>query len=90
MAKKNKTMSFVVGITDKDLRQLEEKQIEINKQAVSLEDMLAETNDTENKASLEEAIKKLKNKSELINSFKEEQKNKFSLLGWLKKLFGNF
>lgn len=87
---KSKLKSFFIGISSKNISQLEEKQIEINKQAISLEDMLAETNDAENKASLEEEIKKLKSKSALINSFKEEQKNKFSLWGWIKNLFGNF
>jgi parallel beta-helix repeat protein len=87
---KSKLKSFFIGISSKNISQLGEKQIEINKQAVSLEDMLAETNDAENKASLEEEIKKLKSKSKSINSFKEEQKNKFSLWGWIKNLFGNF
>jgi parallel beta-helix repeat protein len=87
IGKRNKLKTFFFGTSEKELDLIKEKIGETEEQISIMENMLSETNMEESRNSISETIENMKTDIEKMNGFIEEEIDRFSLFGWIFRIF---
>lgn len=85
--KRSKVTTFLVGSDYKTLGQLRSQMVTTQNQLKQLNSLLSKTTDSATKTELTAQITALTQELQKINDFIKVQDSKFSLFGWLAKLF---
>ncbi|MFA5188399.1 MAG: hypothetical protein WC460_03485 [Patescibacteria group bacterium] len=84
---RGKITTFLIGSDYKNLGMLRSQMVTTQNQINQLTALLAKTTDPATKASLQAQIQVLTQEQQKINDFIKTNESKFSLFGWLVKLF---
>ncbi len=84
---RSKIRNFIFGPDYKNLGQLRSEMVQIRNRVQQLTRLMNQASSEENKAILREQIQVMEEEQQGIENFLAENENKFSLLGWVKKLF---
>ncbi|HNV96841.1 MAG TPA: hypothetical protein PKL13_00790 [bacterium] len=84
---RNKIQTFLFGNDYKNLGQLRSETVKVENQIRQLQNATEKIKNQNNKQILQEQIQALEQEQIQINKFIQENENKFSLFGWLTKLF---
>ncbi len=84
---RSKIKTFLIGTDYKNIGQLRSKMVETRNQTDQLNRLVDETTSEENKTALQGQIQTLEQEQQKIEDFLKTNESKFSLFGWLIKLF---
>lgn len=85
--KRNMLKTFLIGTDYKNIGQLRSEMVKVDNDLEKLSELLAQTTNVDDKASLQVEIQKLTEQEQKINNFIKNNESKFSLFGWFVKLF---
>ncbi|RJQ29105.1 hypothetical protein C4565_02470 [Candidatus Parcubacteria bacterium] len=84
---RNKIKTFFIGTDYKNIGQLRSSMVKTNNQIDALKRVLERTTNTEMKTVLEGQTQVLEKEQQKIEEFLKSNESKFSIFGWLTKLF---
>ena len=84
---RNKIKTFLIGTDYKNIGQLRSEMVKTRNQIDQLNRLVDKTTSEENKTALQAQIQALEQEQQKINDFLKANESKFSLFGWLVKLF---
>ncbi|MDD2647035.1 MAG: hypothetical protein PHV78_03665 [Patescibacteria group bacterium] len=84
---RNKIKTFLIGSDYKNLGALRSDIVQTRNRLDQLNRLIDSTNSTATKTTIQEQINTLEQEQTQLNNFVKTQENKFSLFGWLVKLF---
>jgi len=84
---RSKLKTFLIGTDYKNIGQLRSEMVKTGNQVDQLNRLLGQTTDAESKTALQAQTQALEQEQQKINDFLKANESKFSLFGWLVKLF---
>lgn len=84
---RNTVKTFLIGTDYKNIGQLRSEMVTTGNQIDQLNKLLDKTTNADDKTNLQTEIQALMQEQQKINDFIKANESKFSLLGWLVKLF---
>lgn len=85
---RNRVRTFFFGPDYKNLGQLRSEMVQVRNRIAQLNRLAEKAEGEDSKLALEEQIQEMEQEQTRIENFIKENEEKFSLFGWVKKLFG--
>src|SRR4030042_6912175 len=85
---RSRVRTFFFGPDYKNLGQLRSEMVQVRNRIEKLNRLMEQAEGEDNKLALEEQIQEMEQEQTRIENFIQENEDKFSLFGWVKKLFG--
>lgn len=85
---RSRVRTFFFGPDYKNLGQLRSEMVQVRNRIAQLNRLVEKAEGEDSKLALQEQIQQMEEEQTRINNFIQENEDKFSLFGWVKKLFG--
>ncbi|MBU4284959.1 hypothetical protein KKF60_00015 [Patescibacteria group bacterium] len=85
--KRNKIKTFLIGTSYKNTGALRSEMVQLRNRIEQLNQLMEQTQNQTDETALQEQIQTMEEEQTRINSFIEVNESKFSLFGWLVRLF---